>query len=159
MSHTGSSLDSPFRQVGLLWEGCDREGVTLSHSSTEIIAIIDPTLLQEVLDKYCGLQVNEWKLLLKIRVMPKTPQHLQSQDPISFQYFYDQVRQNSTVEPLNNGNHWPSAIVCYSEVPLYRIALNYKFIVIERLGSQYTSPSALSGMSSNVKTVVCSQVV
>ena len=32
------------------------------------------------------------RFLLRIRVLPKTAQHLQSQDPVAFQYFYDQVR-------------------------------------------------------------------
>ena len=32
-----------------------------------------------------------FRFLLKIRVFPKTPQHLLTQDPVTFQYFFDQV--------------------------------------------------------------------
>ena len=32
-----------------------------------------------------------FRFLLRIRVLPKTPQHLFSQDPVSFSYYYDQV--------------------------------------------------------------------
>ncbi len=55
--------------------------------------------IQELLHEYCGLRpLDDWKLLLRVRVMPKTPQHLQSQDPISFQYFYDQVSSECECE-------------------------------------------------------------
>ena len=29
--------------------------------------------------------------MLRMRVLPRTPQHLLTQDPVTFQYFYDQV--------------------------------------------------------------------
>ena len=47
---------------------------------------------QELIAGYCGIRpLGKWKFFLRIRVLPKTPQHLQEQDPVAFQYYYDQV--------------------------------------------------------------------
>ena len=48
---------------------------------------------QELIAGYCGTRpLEKWKFLLRIRILPKTPQHLQEQDPVAFQYYYDQVK-------------------------------------------------------------------
>jgi hypothetical protein len=35
--------------------------------------------------------LDQWRFMLRMRVLPRTPQHLLTQDPVTFQYFYDQV--------------------------------------------------------------------
>ena len=42
---------------------------------------------------------------LKIRVLPKTPQHLFTQDPVAFSYYYDQVLL-LIIEPLVTNNRY-----------------------------------------------------
>lgn len=39
---------------------------------------------------YASMTVS-FSFSLKIRILPKTPQHLFSQDPVAFSYYYDQV--------------------------------------------------------------------
>lgn len=67
--------------------GC--KGLNFQHLSTHTHT---HTHIQELIAEYCGSRpLEEWKFLLRIRVLPKTPQHLQGQDPVAFQYYYDQV--------------------------------------------------------------------
>ncbi|XP_019852139.1 PREDICTED: focal adhesion kinase 1-like isoform X1 [Amphimedon queenslandica] len=46
----------------------------------------------DLITSHCGSRpLHEWSFSLKIRVLPKTPQHLFTQDPVAFSYYYDQI--------------------------------------------------------------------
>ena len=71
------------------------------------------------------------RFLLRIRVLPRTPQHLLSQDPVTFQYFYDQVplRLLARCAPA-----WRKSLFTGTQIPvtLYRALIRATLLGLPR---------------------------
>lgn len=60
--------------------------------STEAYWLMPGASITDIISGYTSRHPpNEWKCVLKMRVLPKTPQMLFTQDPVAFKYLYEQV--------------------------------------------------------------------
>jgi hypothetical protein len=68
-------------------------GILLHHVVSGEFHWLSPGYsVMDLIRSHCGSRpLNDWRFSLRIRILPKTPQHLFSQDPVSFSYYYDQI--------------------------------------------------------------------